>query len=272
MSLLIHSISELRSIVFPLLEIAECKRIVEIGGEHGGMTTELAERAKRTRGFLVTIDPAPQPELTEFADRTPEMELIQQASLKALFLIELSDAYLIDGDHNYFTVIHELAAIWTRHQDAGKLPLILLHDVGWPWAYRDLYYTPEAIPADWRHPHSWDMGVTLDNEGLVDGGFRGEGNWAAACHEGGPRNGVRKAIEDFLTICEPAARFHFIPAVFGLGVLFPVSAPWADAVTSYLAPYDHNPLLEKLERNRLMNYLRVIELQDQLLEQATQSD
>ena len=53
-----------------------------------------------------------------------------------------------------------------------------------------------------------------------------------------------------------------IPAVFGLGVLFDRRAVWAEAVAAILAPYHANPLLERLERNRLRCYLEVLRLQD----------
>jgi hypothetical protein len=42
-----------------------------------------------------------------------------------------------------------------------------------------------------------------------------------------------------------------VPAFFGLGVLWRRDARWADAVTAVLAPWDRNPLLARLERNRV---------------------
>jgi methyltransferase family protein len=266
MTPLIHSMSEFSSIIFPLLELAECERIVEVGGEFGDMTTELASYVQRHNGVVDTIDPAPQPELREFVSNTPGMNLIEEKSLQALFMTKPADVYLVDGDHNYYTVLHELGIIFSLHQETGTDPLVILHDVGWPCAYRDQYYDPESIPIEWRHPHNWDLGVTLDSLRLVGGGFRGKGAWAPAIYEGGPRNGVLKAVEDFMAACDGELLFHLIPAVFGLGVLHSASAPWAAKVSEYLAPYNRNPLLAKLERNRLENYLQVIGLQDRLAE------
>ncbi len=41
-----------------------------------------------------------------------------------------------------------------RPQDAGTpLPVLILHDVGWPYGRRDLYYTPETIPEEFRQPY-----------------------------------------------------------------------------------------------------------------------
>jgi hypothetical protein len=80
--------------------------------------------------------------------------------------------------------------------------------------------------------------------------------------EGGEKNGVLKAAEDFLATREGRIRMALIPGVFGLGILYAVDAPWSEAMQQQLAPYDRNSLLALLERNRLENYLRVIEMQD----------
>ena len=32
------------------------------------------------------------------------------------------------------------------------LPLLVLHDVGWPYGRRDLYYDPDDIPASTASP------------------------------------------------------------------------------------------------------------------------
>jgi len=266
MPLLIHSMSELWPVIRPLLELAGARAIIEVGGEAGGATALLLDYARSHSGTLSTVDPAPQDSLRRLFqhDRTHTGNLVEKRSLAALPELELADAYLIDGDHNYYTVLHELAIIFGRHQEAHTHPLVILHDVGWPWARRDLYYNPETIPVEWRHPYCYELGVTLDQPALVEGGFRGCGAWAPAVHEGGPRNGVRTAVEDFLSVAGEELVFQVVPAVFGLGVLYSPYAAWAQAATHFLEPYHDNPLLALLERNRLENYLRVIALQDEL--------
>ncbi|MCE4872534.1 hypothetical protein LZC26_09990, partial [Campylobacter coli] len=82
---------------------------------------------------------------------------------------------------------------------AGKPVLAFFHDVGWPCGRRDAYYAPDQIPAEHRHPHSYEAGALLDRESLVEGrGFRGMGQFAFANIAGGARNGVMTAIDDFL--------------------------------------------------------------------------
>jgi hypothetical protein len=98
------------------------------------------------------------------------------------------------------------------------------------------------------------------------------GHFAWALHEGGPRNGVLTAIEDFVSELHEAGRtlaFAELPAVFGLGVLFDQDAPWSEALGQHLLPYHANPLLRALEETRLASYLRVLDLQDGLAPLAT---
>jgi hypothetical protein len=75
--------------------------------------------------------------------------------------------------------------------------------------------------------------------------------WAAA-REGGRRNGVLTAIEDFIGEREDLV-LAVVPAFFGFGAVWHREAPYADALADLLAPYDRNPLLERLEANRALH-------------------
>jgi hypothetical protein len=105
------------------------------------------------------------------------------------------DCILIDGDHNWYTVFNELRLI-------RELPLvrpggfIFLHDVGWPYGRRDLYYQPDTIPAEFRHPFAQKGMIRGQSELAEVGGFNSHYN--NALREGGPKNGVLASIEDFL--------------------------------------------------------------------------
>jgi hypothetical protein len=187
---------------------------------------------------------------------------VSATSLDAIPTLDPQDAWFVDGDHNWYTVYHELAAIYEVHRAAGSPLLVFLHDAGWPWGRRDLYYAPERIPVEFRHPHSWELGVTLGSRSAVPGGFRGCGAFAVAQQEGGPRNGVLTAIEDFLAAHPDELYWVFVPGVFGLAVLFSRDHPAAQGLANLLAPLHEHALLKTLETNRLANYLKVIELQD----------
>ena len=269
MTLLIHSMAEFADLILSVLEKAGARRLAEIGAEFGGMSAILAAHAERHAGHLTSIDPAAKPEFAEWLAANPHVTHVAAPSLETIAGLREVDAWIVDGDHNYYTVRHELSAIAERCRGDGKPLLALLHDVAWPCARRDCYYAPDRIPQEWRHAHDWDGGVVPGKATLITGrGFRGLGQFAWALHEGGPANGVLTAVEDFITAEEAAGAslaFAQVPAVFGLGILFDTTAFWAADVAALVAPFHDNKLLATLERNRLANYLRVIELQDQLV-------
>lgn len=266
MTLLIHSMSEFSDVILNVLHVAAVANITEVGAEFGGMSQQLAAYAQVKGGQLTSIDPCPKPEFLHWVAQCPSVRHVAAPSLEAMPECAGVDAWVIDGDHNYYTVRSELRIADANSKRDGKPLLAILHDVSWPCARRDMYYAPDLIPAEHRHPHSYDAGVTLGDPGhRIGRGFRGAGQSAWALHEGGPRNGVLTAVEDFLedarTLDRPLAWAH-IPAVFGLGILFDSSAAWAADVAQILHPYHDNKLIASLELNRLRNYLAVIDWQD----------
>ncbi|MEW9854504.1 class I SAM-dependent methyltransferase [Novosphingobium sp. M1R2S20] len=266
--LLIHSMSEFADIIVDCLDIAEASRIVEIGAEFGGMSQVLADFAGRHGGKLVSIDPAPKAEFLDWVQGSAQVEHIPLKSLEAVPHLSNVQAWVIDGDHNYYTVYHEVKAIDAVCRRDGMPLLAFFHDVSWPCARRDQYYAPREIPVEWRHPYDYDAGAHVDSEVLLPGrGFRGMGHFAYAIRSGGPRNGVLTAIEDAIGEFQGEGRqlaWAHVPAVFGLGILFDMDAPWAAQIAARVAPLHNNPLVRTLEENRLRNYLRVIDLQDEL--------
>jgi len=264
--LLIHSMKHFAPLVCEALAIAGVRHLAEIGAEFGGMTQVLADHCRKAEGTLTSIDPAPQPEFLEWLGANPCVRHLAQTSLEAMPGLSEIDAWVIDGDHNHFTVLNELRLADAAARRDGRPLLAFLHDVGWPCARRDFYYAPERIPAAFRQPCSHAVGVTLDNRGsLHERGFRGHGQFAWALHEGGAGNGVLTAIEDFIAETNSDTRelaYASIPGVFGLGVLFDLAAAWAGPLAELLLPWHENEMLATLEENRLRNYLAVIEWQD----------
>ncbi len=266
MSLLIHSMSEFSDIILQGLHLAGARNIAEVGAEFGGMSQQLAAYARAMEGSLTSIDPSPKPEFIAWAQQTPEVRHVAEPSLEAMPGLKNVDAWVIDGDHNYYTVYNELRIADELSRRDGKPLLAILHDVSWPCARRDFYYAPERIPEPYRHAHSYDAGVVPGDAGWHENrGFRGAGGFAWALQEGGPRNGVLTAVEDFLAEARSGERqlaWAHVPAVFGLGILFESSAPWAPQLAEMIMPWHNNKLLASLEQNRLANYLAVIDFQD----------
>ncbi len=272
-NLLIHSMSLFAPITLPILELVQARVVAEIGAEHGGNSKLLAEWLKQKNGKLISIDCCPS---QAFLDWLPTVKDVVEhcplESLKAIHQMNNVDAWFIDGDHNWYTVYNELMLLRELHRKQNKPLLVFLHDVAWPWARRDLYYSPDRIPADQRHPHTYDAGVTLDTPELIqNGGFRSNGAYAIAQQEGGAKNGVLTAIEDFRNQHQNEYCFANVPAVFGLGVLFDFKHPEAERIAAIVMPYHQNTLLKALEENRLANYLKVIEWQDNHPETKTET-
>lgn len=262
-NLLIHSMATYASLTLPILEAVNATTIAEIGAEHGGHSKLLYEWLKARNGKLISIDCNPSQSFVDWVTTAKDViDYMPYPSLTALSQVGTADAWFIDGDHNWYTVYHELKAIREKSRSQNRPLLIFLHDVSWPWGRRDLYYSPSSIPENFCHPHTWDKGVTLDNPGVIEGGFRGMGQFAAALKEGGPRNGVLTAVEDFLKEHKGEFCFAHIPAVFGLGVLFDFAHPQAEQIATIVSPFHNNTLLQEMEISRLLNYLKVLEWQD----------
>jgi SAM-dependent methyltransferase len=270
--LIAYSLSNFREIILGCLERAGARNIAEIGSEYGGFTRDLSDYARRVEGRLVSIDPAPQAEAVEYFERqkgSPHFTFLRQTSLEAIDTLGEVDVFVVDGDHNYYTVRKELEAICV-HQARHQRPMLVFeHDVGWPGARRDMYYAPDLIPERSRLPHAYEGGVSWGKPGLVPGGFGDDPSFAFALEEGGKQNGVRTAIEDFM-VEHPELRFEFVPGFFGLGIVYSRAAPWADGIAESLRPFADNVLLERLEQNRCRLFSRVRELEYQGGENAAQ--
>jgi hypothetical protein len=243
-----HSLVHLAEILVPCLDVAGARSVVEVGAYAGDLTRVLVDWAAESGARVWAIDPSPQEALVELDRTRGELELLRETSLEALAHIPLPDAAIIDGDHNYYTVSEELRLIDERAHGA-RLPLLLFHDVSWPHGRRDDYFAPERIPEEHRQPIAEGGGLFPGVPGVRPGGlpFRG-----SAAREGGERNGVLTAAEDFVAARE-GLTLAIVPVFFGLGVIWHRDAPWSDALARLLEPWDRNPLLERLEANRVLH-------------------
>ena len=134
--LLIHSMSEFSDIILEALDIAGAREVVEIGAEFGGMSSVLADYAAARKGRLTSIDPCPKDEFVQWAARHPDVRHLAKTSFDAFDELEQVDAWVIDGDHNWYTVYNELKRVDAICSRDGRPLLAILHDVAWPWAPR----------------------------------------------------------------------------------------------------------------------------------------
>ena len=229
------------------------REIVEIGSEGGRNTRHLLDWCSSRGARLHVIEPEPVYDPETLARDFPDSFVFHHAtSLEILPKLGRIDAALIDGDHNWYTVYHELVEL--EKVNGAEFPLVLLHDMAWPFARRDLYYAPARIPGEYRHAYQRG-GVRRGEEALAAyDGLAHELNKALA--EGGPRNGVRTAVEDFMAQSALALRLEIVPVDFGLGLLATQSllerAPALRALFDQLSsPAFEHRLLEYLEGRRI---------------------
>jgi GT2 family glycosyltransferase len=209
----------LKTFIVPLLDALRPAVIVEVGVELGTVTKPLLEWSRANGGAVVhSIDPSPKLEVDALLAEYGELLRFHRIrSLEVLSEIEGVDLALIDGDHNWYTVINELRELERRARSDGRPPpVILLHDIGWPYGRRDLYYDPQSIPAAHRQPHA-RSGIVPGRAELAPGGVNA--HLENAKLEGTPANGVLTAAEDFVAESRESWRLFSIPGLSGLGVL-----------------------------------------------------
>ena len=254
----LSSMCNYASLYIPILEALNPKHICEIGCERGENTRVLINFCKKNAVKLTIVDPSPiDPELTTNGD--PVLH-VRKKSLA--FLGEpgsRADVYFIDGDHNYETVSEELAKI-NKLSAQGESPVcIFLHDLSWPWAYRDLYYSPEELGVP-NSTYVRDKGVSLYSNKPVEDGLPTLGKYAFRVNEGGDRNGVLKAVEDFLS-ANSNWEFVKITSIYGLGILWTHDKLSEAQKETFSKIKEHflffQEFLSILEWNRLALYLRI---------------
>lgn len=243
------------AITKPLLDILQPETILEVGSDFGPNTRYLADFCRQRDAKLYVIDPLPKYDVSEWQERYGEnIEFHTALSLDVLPKIEKFDVVLIDGDHNWYTVFNELKLIEKRcHETDQLLPLVLLHDVGWPYGRRDGYYAPGQIPNHYRNPYE-QKGMGLDSERLLEEGGFNQG-FRNAVHEGGPYNGVLTAVEDFVDQAEQEMEIVVVHGLHGLGILVPIHLKQSGELREFLKALELSSAmashLESVEKSRL---------------------
>lgn len=207
------------SVIRPLFEVAKVKNILEIGSAAGRNTRNIIALAREKGGVVIAIDPEPQFDVFEWRMEYADcFHFMEETSLNALPKLEGQiDAVLIDGDHNWYTVFHELQLLEKHATKTGLFPLTLLHDVGWPYGRRDMYSDPDRIPASYRQPFLKKGMLPSGSELIAEGGLNA--TMHNALYEHSIKNGVLTAVEDFIAQSSITFDWIEIPGFFGLGIL-----------------------------------------------------
>lgn len=202
------------SVLKPYILEKGYREICEIGASMGENTDKLLELDSVA---VSIVDPCVDAHLQLKYEGNPRVRIFKGLSLEVLPTLSTSfDGILIDGDHNWYTVYNELLAI----NRGGLLKpggTVFFHDVGWPYGRRDMYYEPERIPAEFRQPYA-SRGIVRGRSGLsADAGINAR--HFNALHEGGHRNGVLAAVEDFMKEAAEDYEFFRLTPQNGLGVM-----------------------------------------------------
>ena len=203
-----HSLANLWELVSGCLDACEAKSVAEIGAFAGDLTRRLLDWAEPSGARVIAIDPFEHPWLVKLAKERPDLDLVAELSHDALSHIPLPDAVIVDGDHNYFTVSEELRVIAERAPAKASCRSCLFHDVCWPHGRRDAYWAPDRIPPEHRQPLGDRATLFPGNPGTADEGLVLP---KSAAQEGGPRNGVLTAIEDFVADRSGLSRWRSSP-------------------------------------------------------------
>ena len=222
--------------ISPVIVAAGAKKVLEIGAFRGETTVRMLENLGPDSEVHV-IDPVPAFDPAVHEQDFPGRYLFyRDLSHNVLPTLPAMDVALVDGDHNWFTVYHELRMLADgARRDGAPLPVLILHDVGWPYGRRDLYYDPETVPEEFRQPYR-QGGMRMGRSALVNNGGLNPTMYNAE-HEGGERNGVMTALDDFMATYDRPLRMVVLPIYFGLAIV--VEQARLDARPELAAALDH---------------------------------
>jgi len=217
----LFSLAHFWGLIEKILKAQVTKSLCEIGVETGTMSSRLLQFCKINGSRYIGIDPSVSDEFTEKVVLEGWV-FYRDSSANVLAHLQLCDAYIVDGDHNYTTVLQELELIRARVLENGGSgqTVVIVHDVGWPTARRDSYYLPSLLPRHAIKEYETNLGPSLYGSDLRADGLVGCSWYGWAKQEGGPENGVLTAVEDFLGADNDVFEGLLIPGCFGIAVLY----------------------------------------------------
>lgn len=217
----------------------------------------LLDQALQRRARLVVADRAPTEKLRWLAQNVTEgrLELAECSGVQRLERGGTFDVAILADEPNRYSVERELKLLDEGcSSSAYRLPVVLVHGTGWPFANRDFYRDPDAIPVEQRHRYSRTSGPVLTRSDLRPWGF-GIGEFAIDATEG-PTRGVVPAVLEFLKGHTDYAS-HDVDAFFGLSILARRSL-WSSSPGRDIAERTSSKLFSRLERERLALLLQTL--------------
>ena len=142
--------------IAPVLDAAGARRVVEIGALRGETTEQMLDDLGPDAELHV-IDPVPDfdpARARAAASRAATSSTRRSASTccpRSRRWTPRSSTATTTGTPST-TSCGCCAEVARRH--GAPLPVLILHDVLWPYGRRDLYYAPDQIPEEFRQPYA----------------------------------------------------------------------------------------------------------------------
>ena len=205
------------TVVEPVIQALRPRTIAEIGAGSGRLTARLLTTLGAGTPRIHAIDPAPAFTPAQIGDDTNRVSVHRELADSALGRIAAIDLLLIDGDPNWYSVTRTLEiAAKSAREERNPLPVMLIHNVHWPFGRRDGYHDPSALPQHAVNPHT-EAGLSPVSGKPLEEGLRLTPFVAIAEH--GDRNGVMTAIEDFTRADSDAWKLVDVPGFGGTALL-----------------------------------------------------
>lgn len=195
------------------------------------------------------LDPDTRDVLTRFVQAGGEVELLNCACGASTFpAVAGSCAWIMPPVSNYYHTYRLLHGIRAMCVQQATPFLLVRPQLDTAVARRDYYPDAPDLPQAWRHCSETCM-------------VRGEAS-ERATFEGGLRNGVLTAIEDFtqeLWDEGTALAYTCLPAIGGFCALFDVDADWAAELAYRLARFHSSAAVAAMSEQELRDYLAIID-------------
>jgi hypothetical protein len=208
-------------VVAPLVKALGPKAIFQVGGNDPGTTQKLIDAVELNDAVLHVATLNPQFDVDAARQRLRDRLVMHRArGLDVVPLLPTPDLILIDDDPNWYTLHSLLTATLRQARLCGRpFPVTALTQVGWPYARRDSYDEPSAIPSAFRQDYE-RAGIIPGRSALsANDGLFGDRNNAATENEF--QSGVLTALQDFVEDQPGTFVTTMLPMFHGLALLHP---------------------------------------------------
>jgi len=243
------------SFLEPLIKAVKPSRVLEIGSEKGVNTNLLASSLCASGVELFIIEPKPEFEPSSLNKKFgANFKFIEKQSSDCLESCLPADLILLNGESNWFFIYTQLEIIGSFCEKQGiEFPVVSVCNTGWPYARRDCYPDQSMVPEKSRQSSRTGGVVPGGKTPLPSVGFN-----MMAVHaetEGGPRNGVLTAIEDFIDSSTTSLAKLQLEGFHGITLVYPEQLAETNAKLKYFlnsisTSKEINCFIQNLEESR----------------------